>query len=120
ANWSHENVGIIMEDDSNESQIRWWHAVANIAFGGLVPQAERNLVNAVMFTVSGTLGTCIKALDALIDKMHRECPHYLLFGQYVGDRVQHKDNFEGPRESVPYMKTQDAGTTFCLHMPLHA
>lgn len=43
-------------DYSNEDgryTLHWFNAVARIAFGGLVPQAGRLLINAVLFTVTG-------------------------------------------------------------------
>lgn len=41
------------ENPKSIETTHWFKAVASIAFGGLVPQAGKSLVNAVLFTVTG-------------------------------------------------------------------
>jgi hypothetical protein len=41
------------EGENSRYVLHWFNAVAKIAFGGLVPQASKFLINAVFFTVTG-------------------------------------------------------------------
>jgi hypothetical protein len=42
---------LISEEERSGFTLKWFRAVARIAFGGLVPQAGKYLINAVLFTV---------------------------------------------------------------------
>lgn len=70
----------------------WAKAVAGIAFGGFIPQATRNLVSAVQFTVlgadiiGGTQKQLMEDIEILINEVHTWDEKYELFGTYIARR----------------------------------
>ncbi|KAK5655273.1 hypothetical protein OQA88_5840 [Cercophora sp. LCS_1] len=103
----------------------WQRAVVGIAFGGLVPQAGRLLVEAVDFTVGGTnLGGCIDELENLMDDLHEldagdEREKRELFGDLVRDRCRLRDNVSGMDVSKPMRwGTAKAAAIFHRYMTL--
>ncbi|KAH0536102.1 hypothetical protein FGG08_006988 [Glutinoglossum americanum] len=69
----------IMNDEAT-SQV---HAVTGIAFGVLVPQASKNLAEAVKFTVAGTPGKYIDKLKGLVNALHNR--HFEVTG--LADKI---------------------------------
>jgi hypothetical protein len=67
---------------------KWSRAVTEIAFGGLVPQANPNVVSLVKFTVAGSNPNgCIENLELLVDELHRLDKDAALFGENVQERA---------------------------------
>jgi len=73
----------------------WARAVVGIAFGGPVPQASRNVREAVAFTVGGSedhMGSCIEAIESLVDLLHGWDEVDNLFGDNVMDHYVAEGN----------------------------
>ncbi|KAF3019019.1 hypothetical protein E8E14_013258 [Neopestalotiopsis sp. 37M] len=106
------------------TEVGWSHVVAGIAFGGLVPQAHPNVIEAVRFTTAGTfVETCIQQIESLIDALHRhqkEAPdQFDVFGPYVSERCRRQGhsfvNYTHPStENHP----RDAAAIFARYMNL--
>ena len=90
--WLEEGAGNQM------TTATWQRAVAGIAFGGLVPQGSKTLVEAVAFTVGGTgLGGCVNELEGLLDDLHELDEELgekrlVLYGEWVHERCRTKDS----------------------------
>ncbi|KAK3367845.1 hypothetical protein B0H63DRAFT_515599 [Podospora didyma] len=83
------SFGAILHADRKTELGTWPHAVAQIAFGGLVPQANPNVVEAVRFTSTGLeedMGECVVALESLVDMLHGSQEDDHLFGDNVSGR----------------------------------
>jgi hypothetical protein len=81
-----DGPGLIL-DARSQPIGKWSRVVAGIAFGGLVPQADTNVIDVVRSTVAGAeIQECIQNLEGLIDTLHCESRELDLFGQTVRSR----------------------------------
>ncbi|KAK3320148.1 hypothetical protein B0T19DRAFT_468362 [Cercophora scortea] len=73
--------------NANKQEVGSWASlVAGIAFGGLVPQADRHVVEVVRFTVSGQADGCVQNLELLVDELHGADKEAKMFGERVAER----------------------------------
>lgn len=135
----NDQVGRIRDIKHNlldEPHATWWAAVANIAFGGLVPQATQNVKDAVLFTVTGIgsanlgnhskdveeLHDCIEALEQLIYALHNEFSkknkEINLFGDFVAEIHAPQCSTDLVTWDVPCLNTRDAAAIFGRYMTL--
>lgn len=105
----------------------WFDAVAGIAFGGLVPQASKALVEAVLFTVTGeyrkehrTNASYVYVtveLQNLVYALHLDCPKLELFGKYIAERARIGSRKPDSMEVFSGICTsRDAGALFSRYM----
>jgi hypothetical protein len=114
-------LGAILHADGRPigSNCTWPRAVAGIAFGGLVPQAAALLADAVSFTVAGTFGGCLNALEELVNKLHHFDTESQAFGPYVARRVAARYGVENIDYAVPIRGVPwDAAAIFGRYMNL--
>ncbi|KAK4231428.1 hypothetical protein QBC38DRAFT_408061 [Podospora fimiseda] len=100
----------------------WARLITGIAFGGLVPQADHNVIEAVKFTVAGTnLDGCVQELEPLIDCLHKAAQTDL---NIFGERVASRNNDEYGLMYVNHIfpsadkNPRDAASTFARYMNL--
>ncbi|KAK4188304.1 hypothetical protein QBC35DRAFT_523025 [Podospora australis] len=75
---------------------RWSRLIAGIAFGGLVPQADSNVIEAVKFTVAGKkLDDCVQYLELLVDELHKAVDNQNAKLRIFGDRVAERTAAKG-------------------------
>ncbi|KAL9620016.1 MAG: hypothetical protein Q9160_005393 [Pyrenula sp. 1 TL-2023] len=96
-------VGAILDSKGKQVEIElgkmgvvkanWYRAVAGIAFGGLVPQAKKDLAAAVAFTLGGeeifnnkSISDIVDALENFVNKLHGCDAGANIFGDYVTER----------------------------------
>lgn len=104
--------GSILDADFKVCDTTWPQAVAGIAFGGLVPQANKTLVDAVQFTVGGRVNTCS-------NKCTHEHPCYKLITAllHLRDTIDKNDrslNLFGREVVEDYSSLRE---TFCFPQP---
>lgn len=109
---------------AHDAKLGWSHVVAGIAFGGLVPQAHPNVIEAVRFTTAGTfVESCIQQIENLVDALHRHqkpVPGRVdVFGPFVSERCKRQGhsyvNYTYPStENHP----RDAAAIFARYMNL--
>jgi hypothetical protein len=104
------------------TEVGWSYVVAGIAFGGLVPQAHPNVIEAVRFTTAGTfVESCIQQIENLVDALHRrqKAHRFDVFGPFVSERCGRQGhsfvNYTYPStENHP----RDAAAIFARYMNL--
>ncbi|KAF7549235.1 hypothetical protein G7Z17_g6513 [Cylindrodendrum hubeiense] len=117
----HENheTGSIL-DAGAKPVGEWARLVAGIAFGGLVPQADQNVIEAVRFTVGGNVDGCVQNLEYLVDALHSGSPEGKnIFGERVAERTEAKGhiyvNYNYPSSDK---NPRDAASTFARYTNL--
>jgi hypothetical protein len=117
----HPSFGAILHANGTTELGTWTGAVTRIAFGGLVPQACPNVVEAVRFTVDGgmgeDLGVCIEALESLVDELHQQEADSELFGDNVTGAAKGHSyvNYTFPSE---HNNSPDAAAVFARYSNL--
>ncbi|KAK3990080.1 hypothetical protein QBC44DRAFT_326154 [Cladorrhinum sp. PSN332] len=108
---------------------RWAKLITGIAFGGLVPQADKNVIEAVKLTLAGTnLDGCVQCLEPLIDMLHAAIPKQQpphdddeldIFGERVASRNR-TTGFMYVNHTFPSTdkNPRDAASTFARYMNL--
>jgi hypothetical protein len=104
---------------------QWPEVVARIAFGGLVPMAALNLVQAVRFTAQGYEELSEKdrplvfaMLREMVLRMHEKAPEIQLFGQYIEDMAQIGRKAKFTYFDPPNVNTRTATAMFARFMTL--
>jgi hypothetical protein len=116
---SKGDVMNIQVDESTTIAANWCRAVVGIAFGGLVPQASKNLAAAVTFTVGGILGDVVDGLENLINKLHNCDPGANIFGDHVTERCDALYLVDYVHYAIPSRyDTQEAAAVFARFMNL--
>ncbi|KAF4624599.1 hypothetical protein G7Y89_g13571 [Cudoniella acicularis] len=103
----------------------WARAVVGIAFGGLVPQASRDLAAAVKFTVGGEVfgellvADLVDKLEIFINQLHYCDTGANIFGDYVTERCDALQLIEYVQYATPSRyDTQEAAAVFARYMNL--
>jgi hypothetical protein len=113
--------GYILKPPPNNVVVGQWHrAVVGIAFGGLVPQAARNVSEAVKFTVAGTFGHCAEGLEALVNELHKIDGSGGLFGVHVFSRCRSQGliDFVNYTQPFEHSNPRDTAAIFARYMTL--
>lgn len=96
-NSNNATVTVKLTSTNTTVHANWCRAVVGIAFGGLVPQASRDLSTAVAFTVGidssqdaigDVVGDVVDALENLINNLHQCDSGANIFGDYVSERCE--------------------------------
>jgi hypothetical protein len=116
---SNGNVMNIQIDGSTTVAANWCRAVVGIVFGGLVPQASKNLSAAVTFTVGRILGDVVDGLENLINKLHNCDTGANIFGDHVTERCDALHLVDYVHYATPSRyDTQEAAAVFARFMNL--
>jgi hypothetical protein len=119
--FSADRKRYILKPSPKNKEVGQWHrAVVGIAFGGLVPQASRNVSEAVKFTVAGTFGHCAEELEALVNELHQVDENGGLFGAHVFSRCHSQGliDFVNYTQPFEHSNPRDRAAIFARYMTL--
>jgi hypothetical protein len=111
--------GLILKPN-NEEVGHWHRAAAGIAFGGLVPQAAKNVTEAIKFTVAGASGDCVEELEELVNELHKGDRDRGLFGTHVTSRCLAHEliDFANYTKNIEHGSLRDRAVIFARYMNL--